>query len=101
LKPIVFHPGSKQELASAVAYYEGIRSTLRVRFQKAVELSCTLIQRQPKLFPQYKQSNFRKCIVKRFPFNIFFMELDSAIWVAAVAHHKRRPDYWIHRQPEE
>ena len=45
----------------------------------------------------YKNTTFRKHVLKRFSFNLFYQELDEFIWIAALAHQKRRPDYWIDR----
>ena len=38
--------------------------------------------------------------LERFPYLIFFLELPDCIWLAAVAHGAREPDYWKHRTPE-
>jgi toxin ParE1/3/4 len=42
----------------------------------------------------------RKCFVRRFPYTIFYLELAEQIWIAAVAHQRRRPGYWRNRMPE-
>jgi hypothetical protein len=36
---------------------------------------------------------------QRFPFNIFYLPGESEIVIVAVAHQKRRPDYWFSRVP--
>jgi toxin ParE1/3/4 len=38
--------------------------------------------------------------VNRFPYLVFYDESDEDIWVAAIAHERRRPDYWRNRKPE-
>jgi hypothetical protein len=35
------------------------------------------------------------------PVTVFFLELDEAIWIAAIAHDKRKPDYWVLREPQD
>jgi hypothetical protein len=42
----------------------------------------------------------RKCFVRRFSYTIFYLELAEQIWIAAVAHQRRRPGYWRNRMPE-
>jgi hypothetical protein len=32
---------------------------------------------------------------------VYYVELDDAIWIAAVAHQKRRPGYWTRRKPAD
>jgi hypothetical protein len=34
-------------------------------------------------------------------YTIYYVELDQTIWIAAVAHQKRRPGYWSDRSPAE
>jgi toxin ParE1/3/4 len=36
----------------------------------------------------------------KFPFLIFYAELEKYIWVVAIAHGKRKPDYWQKRKIE-
>ena len=43
----------------------------------------------------------RRFRLSRFPYIVFYLELDDTIWVAAVAHTSRRPGYWRDRQPSE
>jgi toxin ParE1/3/4 len=99
VKPAIFHPEAQAELDAAVAWYEAQRPGLGLDFQAEVEAAVSMIQKQPQLFPLYKNSRLRKRVLQRFPYNIFYLEMDSAIWIAAVAHHKRKPDYWSARTP--
>jgi hypothetical protein len=39
----------------------------------------------------------QKCPVARFPFFVYYVNLDAEIHVVAVAHDKRRPEYWVGR----
>lgn len=41
--------------------------------------------------------SYRKHLVRRFPYTIFFRERDGAIEVVAFAHQKRQPGYWLGR----
>jgi len=45
-------------------------------------------------------AEFRACPLKRFPYTIFYIDLDEQIWVGAVAHQSRRPGYWARRRPD-
>ncbi len=55
-----------------------------------------MIQKHPQLYSPHKNTPSRKRVLQRF---IFYMELDVTIWIAAVAHQKPRPDYWLGRNP--
>jgi hypothetical protein len=37
-------------------------------------------------------------VFPRYPFNLVYRVLDDDIEVIAVAHHRRRQDYWTRRQ---
>lgn len=37
--------------------------------------------------------------VRRFPFTIAYREVGELIEIGAIAHHNRRPDYWVRRRP--
>ena len=48
---------------------------------------------------RHRIKGIRECPVKRFPYALYYRELSESIWVAAVAHQKRRPAYWSRRKP--
>ena len=100
MKPIIFHPDARAELRAAVAYYEQQRPGLGRDLQREVERAITRMQRHPQVFPQHNEAGLRKCFVRRFPYTIFYLELADQIWIAAVAHQRRRPGYWRSRTPE-
>jgi hypothetical protein len=101
VNPIVFHRAARAELDESVAHYEAQREGLGLDLLASVESAITRIQRMPTLFPVHKQTEFQKCLLGRFPFTVFFLERADSIWVAAVAHQKRRPDYWSRRKPSK
>lgn len=100
MKPVIFDSEARDEFREAAVYYEGQRAGLGDDFVAAVEQAVQRIGRMPQAFPVHDPSGVRKCVLGRFPFTIFFLELDDRIWIAAVAHQRRRPGYWAHRQPE-
>ena len=100
MKPLVFHPDATAELRAAAAYYERQRPGLGRDLQREVERASNRIQQDPQRFPQHNETGLRKCFVRRFPYTIFYLELEDQIWIAAVAHQRRRPGYWRSRTPE-
>lgn len=36
----------------------------------------------------------RRILVRRFPFNVFYQVRGDVIYVIALAHQHRKPDYW-------
>jgi hypothetical protein len=43
---------------------------------------------------------YRRRLLTRFPYVVFYEVVDDAVEVIAVAHAKRRPGYWLHRRSE-
>jgi toxin ParE1/3/4 len=99
MKPVVFHRDAEEELDGAMAYYESRRKGLGLSFQAEVERVVQLIQQHPQRWAVYKNTAFRKHLLKRFPYGVYYLELDHCIWIAAVAHQKRKPGYWSGRRP--
>lgn len=100
MKPVIIHRQAKAELDEAIAFYEQEKPGLGLELQSAVERAIGTIQERPQLGSPYKASEFRPYVVRRFPYIIFYAELEEAVWVVAVAHGKRRPDYWRRRRLE-
>ncbi|HZF02119.1 MAG TPA: type II toxin-antitoxin system RelE/ParE family toxin [Methylomirabilota bacterium] len=100
MKPVNVHSAARRELAEAMAWYDercaGLGLDLLDEFQKAA----AKLKRHPEFCPRYKRTNFRKQKLERFPYLIFFLELPDCVWIAAIAHGAREPDYWKHRKPE-
>ena len=99
MKPLILHPKAEAEFDAAIAYYEKQRSGLGLEFHAEIESAFARIQNNPLAFAQINQRGVRRCLIKRFPYSIFFLEFEDYLWVAAVAHQKRRPGYWAKRKP--
>ncbi|MGO9243461.1 MAG: type II toxin-antitoxin system RelE/ParE family toxin [Verrucomicrobiia bacterium] len=97
MKPLVVHPQAKAELDGAIAWYESQVPGLGLDFLVSIEQAFQKIQQSPLAWPPHADPRFRKYLVERFPYSIFYMERPNAIWIAAIAHAKRRPDYWKRR----
>lgn len=100
MKPVIVHTEAIEELDAAVAYYEDQKAGLGLDFLVEVEQALGKIQQNPNLGSVYKVTGLRRHVIQRFPFLVFYAELEECIWVVAIAHGKRRPDYWRRRQIE-
>jgi len=100
VKPVIIHSEAIEELDGAVAYYEDQKVGLGFNFLVEVEQALGKIQQNPNLGAVYKVTGLRRYVIQRFPFLIFYAELEEYIWVVAIVHGKRRPDYWRRRQIE-
>lgn len=91
-----FHPEALFEFDEADDYYSLVSEELGERFRSQVRSTVRKIERSPRSWPIYDEE-IRRCLVERFPFLIFFMEIDDYLLIVAVMHTSRKPDYWKHR----
>ena len=78
-------------------FYEDRAAGLGLDLQARVEEAVLAIQSSPEAWPPHHRGAFRKYFTQRFPFTIYYLELEHVIWIAAIAHASRRPDYWAKR----
>jgi len=84
------------EFAAAVDYYDQIDYGLGLRFVQETKKSVELIVHHPDAWPVCYH-DYRKCHMNVFPFNIIYCLRNDEIIIIAVAHAKRKPDYWSER----
>lgn len=99
MKPVVIHRLARAELDQAIAYYEHHQRRLGIDLHAEIQEAITQIQANPALGSPYKATDFRHWILSRFPY-VIYAELEDAVWVVAIAHASRRPDYWKRRRLE-
>jgi toxin ParE1/3/4 len=88
-------PEAEAELAAAARWYEAKRAGLGAEFLAAIDEALEHTQARPESFPIWRQGYpFRRHILERFPFVIFFTVSNDKLEVRAFAHAARRPGYW-------
>ena len=98
MKPARFHPEALEEYDQGLAYYAGkVDDDLAAQFRGAVETVRDRARETPKLYAEDEETGCREALVRGFPYSLHCPELDDYIWVVAVAHHRRRPRYWVNR----
>lgn len=92
------HPDADIEIEEAVFYYEkrseGLGDDFLEDFERTIEQIVSSPTRYRKVI-----CNIRQIRLKRFPFNVVYELYENDIYILAVAHVRRRPFYWIQRQP--
>ena len=98
MKSVQFSEASSDELAAAVAWYERQRAGLGRELFEAVIQTIDLIRAHPEIgVPRATRQPSRQLRVNRFPYNVVYQIREHDIYVIAVAHASRRPEYWKHR----
>jgi toxin ParE1/3/4 len=99
MKPIVFAPDAHAEFEAAVEWYEAKAAGLGERFVSYVDEVLQLVEETPGGFPIWNvDPRFRRAVVERFPYLVFYRDLADRIEVVAVAHGAREPGYWLKRR---
>lgn len=92
----VFHPEAELELNQAVDYYNNCQPSLGLEFSKEVYISIQNILAYPQAWTQLSK-NTRRCLVNRFPFGVIYQVTKNGIYIIAIMHLNRKPDYWQQR----
>ena len=86
------------EFAAAIDHYEFIESGLGIRLKQEMRAAVAWIAEHAEL-PRVRTLGCRRVNLKIFPYHLAYMIQDDTIWVLAVAHAARKPEYWISRRP--
>ena len=84
------------ELHDAFEYYEIQNPGLGKKFMEEFNKGISRIKQHPKNWTVV-EGNVRKCILNKFPYNIIYAVENKLIVIIAIAHQRRKPDYWIER----
>lgn len=98
---ISYGPKAEAELMEAVLYYESQRPELGRELLGHITMAENRAARNPgryRIVRRKGQLAARRIIVERFPYALIFTAyLPSELRIIALAHFKRRPNYWASR----
>jgi len=92
-----FNPLAERELWKAAEFYEAERTGLGGEFLDEISRSLAFAVEFPEAATVIRGS-VRRLVVSRFPYSILYRRLQGGIRVLAIAHHKRRPEFWHGRR---
>lgn len=81
---------AKDDLEIAFTWYEGQRRGLGFEFLDCVEAAIETIQQMPNLYAK-QYDLFRRVLVRRFPFSIFYTIEKKEIVVHAIFDNRQNP----------
>lgn len=91
-----FHPEAEREFLQAIDYYEECVTGLGYDFAVETYAAIERTAAYPKAWP-FIEENIRRSLVTRFPYGILYAEENERLFIVAVMHLHRDPDYWKHR----
>ena len=92
-----FHPAAEAEFLESVGYYESKVPGLGAALIKEFEALAKLIGHSPKGWQVELEPDIRRAPLHRFPLSILYREKRGSFQILAVAHNRRRPQYWLGR----
>lgn len=96
MTPSLFLPEAEQEMLEAALYYQNQASGLGSDYLSAVERAIQAIEESPYTWP-ILEGEFRRRLVRRFPFGVLYRIEPDIIIIVAVAHLRKKPGYWKSR----
>ena len=91
-----FHPEAEQELEEAALRYESEVPGLGERLGAEVKRVTDLLLKYPDIGREVGAER-RKFSLDRFPFTLIYAPSPDVLYILAVAHDRRRPNYWRSR----
>ena len=82
---------AKDDVELAFAWYERQRRGLGFEFLDCVEIAVMSILENPEMHRNF-YSSFRGCVIRRFPFSVFYTVEDTEIVVHSVFDNRQDPE---------
>lgn len=96
-RKIEFHPLAELEIAEAAAFYDARSEALGDHFIALIHAAIEQVRKFPNAAVLIEERVRRKVLTEPFPFSVLYAFTDTVLFVVAVAHHRRHPDYWKDR----
>jgi len=90
---IEFHHDANEEMKAATVYYEERVTELGSDFLDEIEQGVNRIRQFPLLWSIY-EGEYRRYLLKRFPYGLIYRIETEKIFIIAVVHLHRKPRYW-------
>jgi plasmid stabilization system protein ParE len=93
-----FHPSARADLLEAGRHYrDEAPSPIARSFLKEVTQGIRFILANPEASPVVHRTGVRRKVLRRFPYNLYYVVASDMIRILAVGHQSRRPRYWTNR----
>lgn len=93
---LIVRPEAEAEIGEAFDWYEERVSGLGSDFILNLDAAFNAILRNPLLYPALHK-NIRRALLRRFPYQVFFVYEENRVVILAIFHGKRDPKHWKHR----
>lgn len=87
---------AEHDFVKSIAYYESKESGLGSRFRDEVVAILDLIVKNP-TNPRLRPKGYRRVNLRTFPHFVAYLIRNETIWIVAIAHGHRRPEFWMEK----
>jgi len=91
-----FLAAAETELYRQIEYDSAIRPELGAKFALAVDSAVRLAVAHPD-HGSMRSKSTRRRLVKGFPFGVVYAVVDGGVLIVAIAHLRKKPEYWAGR----
>jgi len=100
VKPARLTPPAESELREATGWYRDRSAALARDFLAEVRRTLETLEEFPGAganVPYADDSAIRRLPIRRFPYQVVYVELNDRLEVVAIAADRKRPGYWLGR----
>jgi len=98
VKRYQFHAAARAEYDAALVWYAQRSQDAAAGWIDLVSDGIESICSTPDAWPLWRgRTDVRRRVLKRFPYSLVYLVHEDQVVILAVAHHKRRPGYWLPR----
>ncbi len=92
---VKFSPLVSREVEEAIGWYRDKNPVAADLFRTIVFDSIEIISHSPLSWGKVAETDIRKFVIPRYPYSLYFEVLANIVYVLAVAHNRRTPQYWL------
>jgi len=93
LSEATFLPGARADLLEGLGHYRDQSPRVAQRLLAEVRRVVRFVETHPLASPRVRGDVRRRSLL-RFPYSLIYYLDGESVVVVALAHHRRRPDYW-------
>ena len=87
-------PGAERDIGDSFRWYQERNALVADAYRAEVFGAIDKIAEAPLSHPPDDEGN-RHRVLRRFPYSLYYEVVESTVTILAVAHHRRKPGYWV------
>ena len=97
-KDLIILPKAEQDVTDSYIWHEAQEVGLGEEFLHCVDACIQSIRQNPQIY-QVVHESYRRAVIRRFPYVIFYEYLDNTIIIYSVFHCSQNPQKWRNQLP--